>query len=265
MQGVRSLFGRMMIAASADSLYILRNLISADFKVRYRNMSLGIFWSLINPLVMMGVLTFVFTVVFVNDKENFALFVLVGLLPYNFFSLALSSSAVSLVGNAPLVKKVPFRRELVPVSVVFGSVIHYLVQIGLLLVVSAFFVGFSATWAWLPLILLLQITFVCGLALLCSALDVYFRDIQYIVESAVVVLFWLAPIFYGLEEVGQEYAWLYELNPIAAVILLTRSVLLDATNPSLGTLAKLVFVSLFLLFSGLFVFRKIERDFADYL
>ena len=127
-----------MTAASADSLLILRNLISKDFKVRYRNMSLGILWSLINPLVMMGVLTFVFSVVFENPRENFSLFVLVGLLPYNFFSLAWSSGAVSLVGNAALVKKVAFRRELLPVSVVLAAALNYFIQLGLLLLATAF-------------------------------------------------------------------------------------------------------------------------------
>ena len=253
------------MTASANSLFILQNLIAKDFKVRYRNMSLGIFWSLINPLVMMVVLTFVFSVLFKGDRENFPLFLLCGLLPYNFFSLAWGSSAVSVVGNAPLVKKVPFRRELLPISVVLGTAIHYFIQLALLLVAVALVIGVSAKWIWLPLIVVLQLTFVCGVALLSSALDVYLRDVQYVVESATLILFWLAPIFYGLEAVSQEYAWLYQLNPIAAVILLTRRVLLYDMHPGYGTLLNLVAVSLLLLALGLFVFRKIEKDFADHL
>ena len=254
-----------MTAASADSLFILRNLISTDFKVRYRNMSLGIFWSLLNPLVMMSVLTFVFSVVFENDRENFPLFVLMGLLPYNFFSMAWLSSAVSLVANKTLVKKVPFRRELIPISVVFATALHYFTQLGLLVLASAIVIGVSASWVWLPLIVFLQIVFVCGVALLSSALDVYFRDVQYVVESSTIVLFWLCPIFYGLEAIDQQYAWLYELNPMAAVILLTRNVLLYGTDPALGTLARLVVVTLFFLLTGWFVFCRIQRNFADYL
>ena len=99
-----------MTASYTDSWFVLRNLISTDFKVRYRNMSLGIFWSLVNPLVMMGVLTFCFTQIMRSEQRFFPLFVLMGLLPYNFFTLAWANGANSIVGNAALVKKVPFMR-----------------------------------------------------------------------------------------------------------------------------------------------------------
>ena len=254
-----------MTAAVAQSLFVLRNLIEKDFKVRYRNMSLGILWSLVNPLVMMSVLTFVFSVIMPNPQEHFPLFVLMGLLPYNFFALAWAMGTNSIVENTGLVKKVPFQRELLPVSVVLANSLHYFIQLGLLLVATAVVIGVSVQWLWLPLIVLLQIVFVCGMALAASALDVYYRDIRYVVESANLVLFWMVPIFYSFSAVSQEYAWLYELNPIAAVILITRTLLLAGEPPNPATLAKLAAVSIFTLTAGLMVFRRIERNFSDYL
>lgn len=254
-----------MTATASQSLYVLRNLIEKDFKVRYRNMSLGIFWSLVNPLVMMSVLTFVFSVIMPSQQKYFPLFVLVGLLPYNFFTLAWAMGTNSIIENSALVKKVPFQRELLPISVVLGNALHYFIQLGLLLVAVAIVVGVSVYWLWMPLILLLQISFVCGMALAASALDVYYRDMRYVVESSNLVLFWIVPIFYSFDAVSQSYAWLYELNPIAAVILITRTILLDAEPPNVDTLAKLTFVSIFTLTAGLMLFRRIERNFSDYL
>ncbi len=252
------------IASTHDHFYILRNLVEKDFKVRYRNMSLGIFWSLVNPIIMMGVLTFVFTAIFPSGKPNFWLFVLMGILPFNFFTLAWQTGTNSIVDNSGLIKKVPFQRELVPISVVLGNLVHYLIQFGLLLAAAGLVRGVNVGWLWIPVIVLLQLVFVCGMSLLSSSLDVYYRDMRYIVESVNVVLFWLCPIFYGFEDISPRYAWLYELNPIAAVILITRRILLHGYDPGL-TIWKLAAVSLATLALGFFVFRRIKQDFSDYL
>lgn len=254
-----------MSTSFSQSLFVLRNLISKDFKVRYRNMSLGVFWSLLNPLVMMSVLTFIFTVIMPSNRPYFPLFVLMGLLPYNFFTLAWATGTNSIVDNASLVKKVPFPRELLPISVVLANAQNYLIQLGLLLVACAVSIGLNRHWLWLPALVALQVVFVCGMALLSSALDVYFRDMRYIVESSNLVLFWLVPIFYGFEVVGQRFALIYELNPIAAVTLMTRTIMLQGHPPNPSTLIKLTGVSLFTLFAGWTVFRRIKRNFSDYL
>jgi ABC-type polysaccharide/polyol phosphate export permease len=252
------------IASTHDRFFILRNLVEKDFKVRYRNMSLGIFWSLVNPIIMMGVLTFVFTVIFPSAKPHFWLFVLMGILPYNFFTLAWGTGTNSIIDNSGLIKKVPFQRELVPISVVLGNLVHYLIQLGLLLAAAAIVMGVNAGWLWIPVLVVLQLVFVCGMSLLSSSLDVYYRDMRYIVESANLVLFWLCPIFYGFEDIRPGYAWVYELNPIAAVILITRRILLYGQGPGL-TIWKMTAVSLVTLAIGFFVFRRIKQDFSDYL
>jgi ABC-type polysaccharide/polyol phosphate export permease len=247
--------------------FLLGNLVLRDFRIRYRNMSLGVFWSLLNPLVMMAVLTFVFTRIFRNQAiPHFHVFVLCGIIPFNFFSVAWVSGTLSVYSNAQLVKKVILPREVVPISTVLANCIHYVIQIALLIsVVVATGYGVNRYWALLPLVFVLQVVFVCGLSLVTAALDVYFRDIRYVVESANTVLFWLVPIFYSNGDIPIRYQPLYWYNPIAAVVQACRNILLDGTAPPSSLLYKLFFVSALSLVVGLFVFGRLKRRFADYL
>jgi lipopolysaccharide transport system permease protein len=248
-------------------MFVVASLVMRDFRVRYRNMSLGILWSLANPLIMMLVLTFVFKNVFPNSSvRNYPAFALIGLISYNFFSLAWSSSTTSLSYNAGLVKRVRMMREIIPIASVLAQSIHFLIQIALVLIFVVA-LGMHPTIEWLSIIpiLIVELVFVSGLALLCSAFDVYLRDTRYLVDSAVTVMFWLTPVFYPVEFIPVRFRTAYELNPIAAVIVCLRQVLLDATMPSLHTLGMGGIVAGGLFLIGLFVFGRLKGNFGDYL
>lgn len=249
-----------------DYKFLLKNLILKDFRIRYRNMSLGVFWSLLNPLIMLGVYTFVFTKILRNDTPHWGVFLLCGLVPFNFFALAWSSGTSSMVENAGLVKRVSVPRAIVPITSVLANCLHLFIQIALLLVIAVVTgVAVNINWLWLPIVWALEIVFVCGLALLFSALNVYLRDTRYVVDSATVVLFWLVPIVYDFAMIPMQYRDLYQYNPLAALILAMREIILQARPPSDVLLTKLTLVSFLSFGIGWFAFRQLKARFYDYL
>ncbi|HML18478.1 MAG TPA: ABC transporter permease [Bryobacteraceae bacterium] len=248
-----------------DYFFLFTNLILKDFKIRYRNMSLGILWSLLNPLVMMGVLTFVFGRVVGGERpQYFPLFVLCGLVPYNFFTGAIMTGTTSIVDNAPLVKRVPVPREVVPVASVLSNCVHLMIQLGLLVGIAlAFGIRPGAQWLWLPVVWALYVAFVCGLALGASAINVFVRDTRYVVESFNLLLFWVVPIFYSFSSIPQKYAAIYRFNPVAALVLAMRNILLDRTPPPTSLMMNLVLAAALSLAAGFAIFSQLKMYFYE--
>jgi len=250
-----------------DYPFVISSLVAKNFRVRYRSMWLGMLWSLIMPLISMTILTFITTEIFANPGVKYhSLSILCGLVPFNFFALAWLAGTTSLLENASLVKRVPVPRQIFPVAAVLSNCTQLIIQIGLLLSgVLLFGRGVNVHWLWLPVMWILEILFVMGLALAFSAVNVYVRDTRYIVESANTVMFWLVPIFYSFSLIPSRFRLVYEYNPVAALVMMMRTVLLEGRPPVASTLRNLVCVSLFTFVAGWLVFRKLQRGFYEHL
>jgi lipopolysaccharide transport system permease protein len=216
---------------------------------------------------MMGVMTFVLTKIFANNSiHRFPAFVLCGLVPFNFFTIAWASGTTSMVDNASLIKRVTVPREVIPLSAVLANCVHLLIQICLLFTFVLLSGGVpNRQWIWLPFVWAMEVIFVCGLSLVTASLNVFLRDIRYAVESINVVLFWLVPIFYDPAIIPSQYKEIYQLNPVAAQVWALRYILLDAVAPPASLLIKLGVSSLAMLGIGALVFRRLKPAFYDYL
>lgn len=251
---------------NGDYKFLLRNLILKDFRIRYRNMSLGVFWSLLNPLVMVGVFTIVFTHFFAAPAPNYPLFLLCGLIPFNFFSNAWSAGTQSIVDNAPFIKRMPAPREVFPIATVLAGCIQSLLQVTILIAFAIAAGKYpNIHWVWLPIIWMLLVAVASGFALVFSAVNVYIRDTRYVVESALTILFWLVPIFYPFTSVPPQWRNLYMMNPVACAIVAVRNVILDATPPAIDVLMRLSVIAGATYVTGWLVFRSLKARFYNYL
>lgn len=258
--------------------FVLENLVAKNLKTLYRNMALGFFWSLLNPLVMAVVLTAVQVLMF-GQKASIAVFLLVALIPYNFFAYCLSGCAGVVINNASLVTKVKFPRQVLPVSVIVTNLVHFAIQSLLVLAAIVLFPPDASLlgWqlAWLPFVLVVHVGLAVGLGLLVAGANVVYRDVQYIVDSAMTVMFWLCPLIYDPRRIdpstGQdtwagapEWAfWVYYANPLAAVIDSYRHVLYYGKPPDLAVLGLATLVTLSIGAVGVRSFWKHEPRFAD--
>lgn len=245
---------------------LLYNLIVKDLKSRYKTTTLGFLWAILNPLLMMTVLSIVFSLFIKLQIEKFPVFLLTGLLPWYFLSLSLSVSTISIVDNANLIKKVSFTRVIIPLSVVISNLINFLLSLIVLFIFMLIFkINFSFLNLFLPFVILIQFTFVAGISFISAVLHTFYRDVKYIVEALLLCGFYATPIFYSLSMVPQRLQKIYMLNPMVGIVTAYRDLLLYNNIPHPEDIAYIVLFSLTVFVIGLIIFRKYEKVFADYV
>ena len=254
---------------------LIRNLVVRDLKVRYRNSVLGIVWSWANPLLMMLVFTVVFNFLFIrSDLEHYHVFLLSALLPWQFFSQSVTEATNSIVGNAHLIKKVYFPREVLPISILLSNLVNFVIALpvffGLALVSGARI----TPWAFLlPIPVFVQMAFALGMCLILATLNVFYRDTRIILSVLMQAWFFLTPVFYPITQIGQEKTilgitfdaqlWLRRLNPMASVIASYRDLLYRGTYTGLDFLLRTAVTSLIVLALGYAVFLRYSPRFGE--
>ncbi|MDX1416117.1 MAG: ABC transporter permease [Candidatus Promineifilaceae bacterium] len=273
---------RLKFAELFHYRYLLRNLVSRDLKARYKNSIFGILWSLLNPLAMMLVFTLLFTFMGNDSTRQYAIFVLVGLIPWNFFSGSMLGGTTAVTSNSSLIKKVYFPRELLPGSALLSNLVNFAIAfIVLIIFLYAFGIGLTVHALWVPAILITQLIFTLGLVFLLGALNVFYRDVLMILEVVMLAWFFLTPIFYSLEIFGdtatvlgitfnpaQVMRW---INPMASIVDGYRTVLWGtygsegpvAMNPAY--LLRTFVTAVVILFLGYLVFSRLEHKFGEKL
>lgn len=239
-----------------------------DVKVRYKQTLIGVAWVVLRPLLTMLVLTIVFNRIAGLGQDSavpYALMVMAGVLPWQFFAGAFADSGNSLVGNAQMISKVYFPRIIVPVSSVMAGLVDFAVTLLLLVPLMAWY-GHWPDWQvlMLPIFLLLGLTITLGAGVGLAALNVRYRDVRFTIPFVVQFGLYLSPVGFSAVEIPQDWRWLYDLNPMVGVIEGFRWCLLGGTYPvsSQAIISSLLAGSLLLWLSARY-FRRVERTFAD--
>jgi len=236
-----------------------------DVKVRYKQTALGVTWAILQPLLTMVVFSLFFGKLakVPSDGIPYPIFNFVGLLPWTFFSSAITNSSQSLVGNANMITKVYFPRLIIPISAVLSGLVDFGISF-IVLIGMMFFFPVHPGWGifLLPLFLLLAVITSLGVGLWLSAMNVQYRDVRYIVPF--ITQFWLfaTPVAYSSRLLSEPWLTLYGLNPMVGVVEGFRWALLG-TNPPSAMIILSVLVSVVTFISGLFYFRRMEKNFAD--
>jgi ABC-2 type transport system permease protein len=267
---------------------LLANLVRKDLKVKYKNSALGFAWSLVNPLLYLAVFSIVFGGFLRGGIPKFGVYLMSGLLVWNFFATGTMGATGAVTGSANLVKKVRFPRIVLPLASVGFAAVHFVLQLGVLFAVllviyrSAF--G-PQLWLLLPA-LAVTLAFTVGMSLLASSLNVRFRDVEHLLEVALLAWFWLTPIVYPLALVRDKLRglfWIFMANPMTTVVASMQRAVYRyewrpvKTGPPVHVLAAGGYafylrwlgvagaVSLVLIAVGLVTFRRLEADFAEEL
>jgi lipopolysaccharide transport system permease protein len=262
---------------------LIRNMILRDLRVRYKNSTLGYLWTQLAPLLMMLVFLFVFTLLIPGGIALFPVYLIVGLLPWNYCAEAVSGGTRSVLDNAHLIKKVFFPREVLPLTSVFSSLVNYLLSLPMMFLVMAvsqyLIIGrlnFSLTFAYLPVVLAIQTLFLVGVVFFVSALAVFFRDTVHLVGIIIQFWFFLTPIFYSLDIVGERLARLIRwFNPMASIVDFYHDILYGNQVavgqiptpgwPALDSVLRVVITSLVILAFGYWFFQRHSGQFGEEL
>lgn len=252
-------------------LYTYREMISSmirrDLRGKYKASALGFLWTFLNPLLQLFIYTMVFSVILRAGIEDFYIYLFIGLVPWNFFATSVSGGASCVVGQENLIKKIYFPRLVLPISYVTSAFVNMLltfIVIAVVLIFSGRGFNFIAILC-LPVIWLVEYLLALGMCMVTSALTVYFRDLEYLLNIAMMGWMYLTPIMYTTEMVPEKLRKVFLLNPMTAIIEAYHEILYFKMIPQIETLISAMAWGIGLLFVGSWIFEMMQRKFVEEL
>ncbi len=257
-----------MVLEHLKELYQYRaliwNLSLSEFKLRYKNSILGYFWSLLEPLLMLTVLYLVFSNLMRVQVEHYQLFLLLGIILWNFFSRSTGIGMFSIVGKPGMIKKIYFPRDIFVISSCITALLMSLFEsVVFIIFMFIFRVPISSTIMYVPLVLVLLFIFSLGVSMTLSALNVYFRDMQFIWDVFMQAAFFATPILYTLEMFPENLRTIALLNPMARIIISARNTIIYSTPATTEDMIYIGASAIFFLVLGYAVFMRLEPGFAE--
>lgn len=246
--------------------YLIKQLVVRDFRVKYKSSSLGVAWSVLNPLLTMVVYLFVFSTLFQSNVEYFPVYLLSGIVLFNSFSESTNLGLNSIVGNSALITKVYMPKMIYPLSKVLSSFINLCISfVPLLLVMLIVGIPFKKSLLLLPVVIVLLFMLCLGMSLLLATMNVFFRDTQFLWGVMVMLLNFLSPIFYPESIIPAQFLFIYRLNPIYQLLFFIRSIIINGVSPTPASYLYCILTSAVPLLIGIWIFRRNQDRFVLYL
>lgn len=244
----------------------LKTSIKKEFRGKYKKSFLGVLWSFLNPLFQLAVYALVFPFILRNDVDNYTIFLIVALMPWTFFNMTILQSAACVVANGGIIKKVYFPREILPISTATSNLINFLITeliVFAALLISG--VGIGSSIIILPIIILMQYILQLGLAFIFSAITVYVRDVEYLLNVFMMLMFYLSPIVYSADMIPSNFLPLFKLNPMFHIIEFYRTILYYKQIPDMANIGIMFIMCMAVLIIGYLIFNKCKKRFAEEL
>ena len=243
---------------------LLKTNVQKEIRGKYKGSFLGVLWSFLNPLLMVLVYALVFPYIMRVKQDNYLVFLITGVIPWNFFTTCVTSGCNCVWINGGIIKKVYFPREILPISVVASGLINFLIScIIILIFVIASGIMPTFNLLWLPVIAIIQSLLTLGVLFILSAINVYVRDIEYLVGFILQLIFYATPILYNATMFPEKYRWILYLNPMTHIIDAYRNIFYYGLMPELKSLIFIGTLSLCVFIVGYQIFRKLEKGFAE--
>lgn len=245
---------------------LLKTNIKKEIRGKYKGSWLGVLWTFLNPLLMLAVYAFVFPYILRVDVENYTIFMIVALIPWNFFTTAVQSGTSSVTINGNILKKVYFPREIIPLSVTISQLVNFLITSLIMFVfILVSGVGFSSHLALFPVLVLIQFILTLGINLILSSVTVFINDIAHFVQVAMTLGFYATPIVYLSSMLPDKFQWVMHANPMAVLVESYRAVLYYHKMPDMFWLGLWSILSIIILVVGYAIFKKLEKTFVEEL
>jgi len=237
-----------------------------ELKGRYKTATLGFLWAFVNPLLQLLVLSLVFSIFLKVQVPNYPIFLLSGILPWTYFSSALTQGTSSLINSRDIIKKTFFPRQVIPLSSVAAALINFVLSLILFLILVLILTPqISVNILFILIAVTLQTALIVGIVLITSSLEIYYRDVSFIVQAAILVWFYLTPIIYPLSFVPEKYSTFYMLNPMVGIASVFRAAFLGSSYINTTAVIISLTETVILLILGFRIFNKRQRFFPDWV
>lgn len=242
----------------------LKSNVKKDIRGKYKGSFLGVLWSFINPLLSVLVYAIVFPYIMRIKVENYLIYLITGIIPWTFFTSSINMGIISILSNADIIKKVYFPRIILPISTVTSCLVNFLIScIIILLFCVGSGLGLSIYLLWLPLIVIIQYIMLLGFTFILSAIEMYMRDIEHIVNFILSMAFYVTPILYTPDIFPNNLSWVLKINPMAYLVNAYRSIFFYQEMPNITGLLIVSIFSVVIFFMGYMIFEKLQKGFAE--